>query len=392
MVCLKPHPLSFLTLVGRLHRPPVSVHRFGANIALLTAPEAILEAVRLEKAGALSRQAFTHDLVYPILGEGMFSSREADWRGHKQVALFYLKPAADRVRAWQEAAYRAARRAWPAARTRVQGVPFCRGIVQEALLETLFGAGEALDARRLYRLTHRMDTMAEWATFGFLTFGRRLGRKLAGPFQWIGRRDREALERLIAERKPVPGAPAEDPALREELRSLLFAGQDTTATGLAFVLWMLGVHPDRQEAVRREGPQSPLLRRMILETLRLLPPVPTLPARTATTELKIGGVPIPQGTEVIYCLWFAHRRVQDGEAFVPERFEGQRPKALGVFPFGVGPKRCVGEAWAMTTIAAVVAALLEKARIEPDKDALWLQARTVLVPKKLEFWIEPILG
>ncbi|MCX8049123.1 MAG: cytochrome P450 [Methylohalobius sp.] len=389
---VRPSAFSFLALVRRLSRArPLSVLRLGpiANIAFLTDPESLYQAAQLEKHKILSRQNFSQAVVFPILGEGVFSSDEAGWQQHKQILVRYLKPSPPNLKIWRSAARKAV---GGIGLGKVDGIRFCRPIVQKALLEVMLGnILTGADRKRLHRLTHRMDAMAEVATFWVLVAGRTLGLKLAQPFQWIGFRARKQLEKQIDRWGRDPGSLASNARFREELRTLLFAGQDTTATALAFVLWMFGAHPQVQEEVRQDvlesGAQSPKLQQAILETLRLLPPVHTVPVRTAMEETEIGGVPIPKGTEVIYCLWFAHRCCAQPEEFVLERWADKAAKKQS-FPFGIGPKHCVGEHLAMTLLTEMVAAILRQRRIRSLGQELVLRARTVLVPKQLAFRLE----
>jgi cytochrome P450 len=404
----RPAAGSFLSLIGRwIHGRAVIFPWIKSSIAILAAPEAILQAARLENQGDLSRQDFTHDLVFPILGEGVFSSSEAEWRRHKLACMRHLKPTRVNLEVWKSAARQAALKALdelkpPGAALgqafQVDGIQFCRKIVQEVLLEVFLGTAEQIDKARLYHLTHRMDACAEVGTFFLLAFGRKWGWHLARPFQLIGYLARRRLQETIDGWAIRPGFPAEDLQFRENLRSLLFAGQDTLTDALAFSLWMLGARPELQDKIRLEvterGPDSPALRHAILETLRLLPPVHTLPARTARREIEICGVKIPKGTEVLYSLWFAHRRCERPEEFILERFARHRSeRGERFFPFGVGPKRCVGEHLAMTVLCALLATLLTRGRVESSSQTLELGARTVLVPKrplKLKFRFDPL--
>ena len=107
------------------------------------------------------------------------------------------------------------------------------------------------------------------------------------------------------------------------------------------------------------------------------------------------GRKIPKGTEVLYSLWFAHRRCERPEEFVLERFARHRSeRGERFFPFGIGPKRCVGEHLAMTVLCTLLATLLTRGRVESSSQTLELGARTVLVPKrplKLKFRFDSLL-
>lgn len=383
--------LSLLSLLGA-DRSSVGFLRLGSNIAFVSDPELIRRGTELEKTCDLSRQAFTRFVTAPILGDEVFSSSEQDWRRHKKALSRQVRATASNIAVWRLCAREAASREITRAIGRqVNGEQFCRRIVQDTLIAIFFGRRDAADTR-VFRLARRMDVCAELVTFCLLVFGRSATRILARPFWAIGARNREALRKLLERSRPEPGSPAHDPKTRWEMRSLLFAGQDTTTVSLCLLLWLLAKHPEHQTAVRRQvleqGGDSILLRQSILETMQLFPPVHTPPGRTATVALKLGDKPIPKDTEVIYSLWFAHRRCDQPETFLPQRHVGGKCSKR-FMPFGAGPKRCVGERLAMVVISEAAAEILKRASVSCEQ-RLRLGARTTLRPNKLIFTFEEV--
>jgi cytochrome P450 len=117
----------------------------------------------------------------------------------------------------------------------------------------------------------------------------------------------------------------------------------------------------------------PLVKAAFDETMRLYPPAPGVP-REAIKDDEIQGYRIPKKVPLIISSYVAHRRPdiwEEPEQFNPKRFlpaqTAQRPK-FAYFPFGGGPRMCIGNTFALTEGALVLATLMQKYRIElvPD--------------------------
>jgi cytochrome P450 len=110
-----------------------------------------------------------------------------------------------------------------------------------------------------------------------------------------------------------------------------------------------------------------------LESLRLYPPVWSF-ARRALEERTLGGYRIPRGTIVVMSQWVVHRdprNFADPEAFLPSRWsEGllDRLPRFAYFPFGGGPRVCIGNSLAMSEIVLVLATVARRFRLEPVRD------------------------
>jgi cytochrome P450 len=148
--------------------------------------------------------------------------------------------------------------------------------------------------------------------------------------------------------------------VRDQLMTLLLAGHETTATGLAWTLDLLTRHPDVLTRARTGGEEY--LRAVVAESLRLRPVVP-LAGRRLVTDLVADGVSIPAGTDVTPAIWLAHTRPQsypDPYAFRPERFLGRPPSTYTWIPYGGGVRRCLGAAFAEMEMRVVLATILRR--------------------------------
>lgn len=174
----------------------------------------------------------------------------------------------------------------------------------------------------------------------------------------------------------------------DELVTFLIAGHDTTATALTAAAWLLGRHPDIQNAVaaeaaaRGDGPLGvddladlPLTQRVLKEAMRLYPPAATV-VRGAVTDTDVDGYRVPAGATALVGIWAIHRDPQlwpDPTRFDPDRFLPGAERARDRWawlPFGGGPRSCIGERFAMLEATIGLATLVRRFHIETRGDAL----------------------
>jgi cytochrome P450 len=177
--------------------------------------------------------------------------------------------------------------------------------------------------------------------------------------------------------------------VRDELMTFLFAGHETTATALTFAWFLLAQHPEVEQRLTDELdavldgrgptfsdlPELDYTEQVLKEAMRIYPPVPTIP-REPTEDVTLGGYRIPEGSTVAPSQWVLHRddRFWDEPSeFRPERFadESDRPD-FAYFPFGGGPRRCIGQQFAMVEGKLILATLAQQYHLElvsdPDVD------------------------
>ncbi|MFD6969219.1 cytochrome P450 [Streptomyces sp. NPDC059979] len=159
-----------------------------------------------------------------------------------------------------------------------------------------------------------------------------------------------------------------DRLLRDELVTLLVAGHETTATTLTWLYLLLDRHPAaREEALAAGGAGSPRRREavqaLVSETLRLYPSAWILP-RHAAEDDTLAGYAVEAGTDLLVCPYLTHRDAElwsDPEVFDPRRFTvpGGRPTRPGAYlPFGIGPRACLGQQFALRESTALLEHLL----------------------------------
>jgi cytochrome P450 len=118
----------------------------------------------------------------------------------------------------------------------------------------------------------------------------------------------------------------------------------------------------------------PYLHAVVRESLRLYPPAYMM-ARANVTPVAIGEYEIPAGTTILSSQWVTHRDAryfEEPEAFRPERWlDGLEERLAGgtYYPFGDGPRRCIGQGFALLEIALAIAAIAQKFRFTLTADA-----------------------
>ncbi|MEF8842088.1 MAG: cytochrome P450 [Haloarculaceae archaeon] len=206
-----------------------------------------------------------------------------------------------------------------------------------------------------------------------------------GMVEQIARRSRQWADgdRRLREAGVADSAMLTDERLRDQMVTVIFAGHDTTTTTLTFGFWALANHPEVRERFHEEvdgldGPPTvedlddlEVTERVITETLRLYPPVYTLPRVTAR-EFVVDGYRIPADERVFLEI----RRIQRDPRFFdaptefrPSRWDGDLRRELHDFayaPFGGGPRICIGREFAL------LEAKLALATIGQEYELYWI--------------------
>lgn len=197
--------------------------------------------------------------------------------------------------------------------------------------------------------------------------------------------------------------------IRDEVMTLLLAGHETTSNNLMWTTWFLARFPEwqiaileeltgfgkkAQDLVREDLSKLKVLRSVLQESLRLMPPAPVI-ARNNIEEDIIGGYHVPKDTTVVCQQWVTQRDERfwpDPLMFKPGRFFDRVDKRddYSFFPFARGPRACIGEEMAMVEASFILASFVErftwrlKAGFEPQpvhnltlqsKNGMWLELK-----------------
>jgi cytochrome P450 len=181
--------------------------------------------------------------------------------------------------------------------------------------------------------------------------------------------EREDVFSMLLVARDEEGQPMGDDELRDELVTLLVAGHETTATGLAWAFELLLRNPrvrERLQAALSDGDDG-YLDAVVKETLRVRPVVSGIGRVVREKHYEVGGYLIPPGVEINPSIAVIHRRPdrypQPGE-FRPERFLGpDAPDTYTWLPFGGGVRRCLGASFATFEMEVVIRRVLERAQL-----------------------------
>jgi len=214
-------------------------------------------------------------------------------------------------------------------------------------------------------------------------------RVLHGYIDGILRRTRDAgseapgfLKMLIDARDPESGSPMTDRQLHEEILGMLQQGHDTVGEALAWVWYLVSLHPEVERRlydevcevvgdrvpVAADLPRLTYANMVLQEAMRLYPPVWVIP-RDAKSDDRIGSCRIPAGSTILLSPYLTHRHPEfweNPEAFDPDRFEParckERPRHAYV-PFGGGPRLCMGADMATMEMLLIMTMVVQRFRL-----------------------------
>ncbi len=190
---------------------------------------------------------------------------------------------------------------------------------------------------------------------------------------------------LISQSDPVTGRSLNDAELLDEVAMLFLAGHETSASALAWALYLLATNPAIQERVLTEvegkigacAPQFGDMKKLVLtrnvfrEALRLYPPVAVMPRDSVCPE-QLADRKVEPGSVVFVTPWIMHRHERHWDnpnGFDPDRFEADSARTAirqVYFPFSMGPRVCPGAAFALQEATLLLAMLVRRYRFEAD--------------------------
>lgn len=173
-----------------------------------------------------------------------------------------------------------------------------------------------------------------------------------------------------------------DRQLRDEAMTIFLAGHETTSVALTWTWYLLSEHPEAEARLHAELdevlgerpptvddlPRLPYTEMVLTESMRLYPPAYVL-GRTALEDLDLGGYLVPKGATMLTSQWVVHRDPRwfdEPLEFRPERWTPEARASLpryAYFPFGAGPRICIGEPFAWMEGALLLAAIARRWRM-----------------------------
>lgn len=254
--------------------------------------------------------------------------------------------------------------------------------------ETAVQIGEALDEYMLHYFcrAERWFLVPEW----FPTVGNWRAKRAVRQLEQvvddiIRQRQREPKDDLLSQMlatKDEDEQPLTLRTLRDEIMTLLVAGHETTADALTWALMLLSQNPSVADKLYAEVstvlagrlptlddlPQLTYVENVVKESMRLYPPAWAL-GREVLQDCQIGQHSLKRGDTLYVSQWVVHRDsrfFEKPEQFLPERWENkleQRLPRCAYFPFGAGPRVCIGKAFSMMEAPLILATIAQKFRL-----------------------------
>ncbi|HEX3559271.1 MAG TPA: cytochrome P450 [Pyrinomonadaceae bacterium] len=334
-----------------------------------------------------------------LVGNGLVTSEGDFWRRQRRLA----QPAfhRDRTSAYGETMVAFTERVlgrWRDGET-IDAHEEMMRLAQSIVVKTLFGADVSDASDRVGRALHRIvrpfasQATLKWIldnrlpTPGHLRFNRAVREIDRVVYQIISERrasgaDTGDLLSMLLRAQDEDGTQMTDRQLRDEVMTLFLAGHETTALTLTWAWYLLArnaevegkLHAELEEVLQNRAPtveDLPRLRyteRVVKESMRLYPPAYAV-GREAVRDCEVGGYRIPAGMQIFAFQWVVQRDARwydEPESFRPERWRDEvasRLPKFAYFPFGGGPRQCIGNSFALMEAVLVLATIARRFRL-----------------------------
>lgn len=380
--------------------------RFGRHDCLFVAdPECIGEL--LTETERTFDQPLLGIAFRTVMGNGVVVARGADWRRKRSLVQPSVRPR--QVKSYASTMTSCAVElagTWSAG-TRVDIKREMAALTQKIAVRTIFGVDTPADAESMGRAMDiaQQEIGKEFSGLGAVlpdwvpTPGRarikkaaavidaEVGRVVARHRDGDGERP-DLLSRLLTAVDET-GAHLSDKEIRDETVTLYIGGHETTSSTLVWAWYLLSRNPRARAALAEEldrvlGDREPGIedyaqltyaQAVVKETLRLYPTI-WLVTGIAKEGARLGGLPVPEGTRVWSSQWATHRDGRwfpEPEVFRPERWDAEQGDEIpeyAWYPFGGGPRVCLGTRFAMVEAVLVLAVLARRFELEVDPGAV----------------------
>ncbi|MFD2552072.1 cytochrome P450 [Bizionia sediminis] len=357
----------------------------------------------------------TEDLV-KYVGTGLLTAEGEHWKKQRKLIqpAFHKKQLENLLESIKTAILQEFGKLVPDTQTDV--FPIFNDLAFQTVVKSLFSsAANQADIDRLQYITEAAQKMLV----------RELRQPyLSGWFKWSGkiekhlslmREGRDILKRIVNERRQSgvkendlldmlldaqyeDGSFMEEEQLIDEILILFTAGHETTANALTFTTQLLALHPEWQDKIYKERQgitaqtndlmalvtQSKICQQVIEESMRLYPPVYFIDRVNIEAD-HFDGLDFEAGSNLLFSMYEIHRHPhlwEQPHAFMPERFsEGSRKFSSQYFPFGAGPRKCIGNNFAMFEMIIAISELVSVYTIQPNFESIGITPLIALKPK-----------
>jgi cytochrome P450 len=399
--------LAFLEKMAREYGDIVRTRFFYVPAYFLYHPDHIEYVLATNNRNFIKPLSFRTPFFQRLVGNGLLTSEGDFWRRQRRLA----QPAfhRERISAYGRVMVKDAEKmltTWKDGETRDVHRDMMR-LTMEIVTHTLFNVDVTDDADKVAEaLAVLVEPFGSQATLRWIldnrfpTSGNRRFHKTAAQLDEViyriirerrasGQEDQgDLLSMLLQAHDEDDGSQMTDQQLRDEVITLFLAGQETTALALSWAWYLLALHPQAESRFWREldevlggrlpeasdMPRLKFTEMIAKESLRLYPPAYVV-GREAVKDCEVGGYPVPAGMQLFMPTWVVHRDPRFFNApaeFKPERWTPEFIVTLpkyAYFPFGGGPRVCIGNSFAIMEIVLLLATIAQKFRfrLAPDQ-------------------------
>ena len=393
---------SYRMQMGEVHLP-------GLDLYMVNEP-ALVKRVMGEDAAQFPKSPLLGEALKPLLGESIFTTNGERWQRQRHM----MDPAFAQARL--NVAFPVMCAATQAMMTRLDALPDggehdveveMTHVTADIIFRTIFSVPmEGVDARRIFEAFARFQAVAprlllpsiyglRWLVWPWDAWrSRQAAREIRGLLEALIRprfdahqagepaRAADILQSFMEATDPQHGGGFSFDELVDQVAMLFLAGHETSASALTWACHLLANAPEVQErahveVVQQLGERLPelsdmkamnLTRNVFRETLRLFPPVGFM-ARQAASACTLRKKAVRQGATVVVAPWLIQRHHdlwQEPDAFNPDRYDNDASRESlrqGYLPFGMGPRVCMGAAFALQEATLILACLLRRYRL-----------------------------
>lgn len=395
---------SYRMQMGEVHLP-------GLDLYMVNEP-ALVRRVMTDEAAQFPKSPLLGEALQPLLGESIFTTNGAQWQRQRDM----MDPAFAQARL--AVAFPVMHAAVADMLQRLAALPDgaehdveveMTHVTADIIFRTIFSVPmEGTDARRIFEAFARFQAIAprlllpsiyglRWLVWPWDVWRSRVAaREIRGLLEQLMRprfdahqtgqpaAHRDILQSFMEARDPLSGQAFGFEELVDQVAMLFLAGHETSASALTWALHLLANAPEVQERAHAEvaaqlDDRAPALgdmksleltRNVFRETLRLFPPVGFM-ARQSAAACTLRKKAVPEGATVVVSPWLIqrHRELwpQEPDAFDPDRYADDAARdslRQAYLPFGMGPRVCMGAAFALQEATLILASLLRRYRLQ----------------------------
>ncbi|MEO2064014.1 MAG: cytochrome P450 [Christiangramia sp.] len=356
----------------------------------------------------------TKDLA-KYIGRGLLTAEGEHWKRQRKLIqpAFHKKQLAQLLGSVQQAIQQELRRIEPG--KSIDIFPIFNDLAFQTVVKSLFkDAASKEEINRLQFITEEAQKMlVRELRQPYLGWYFKLSGKLES-YLALTRESREILKKIVHDRRESAkkyddlldmlldaryedGNFMDEEQLIDEILILFTAGHETTSNALSFIAQLLAHHPEWQDKIFAEYAklssendlmslvtQTPSTQMVIEESMRLYPPAYFID-RVNIEKDEFQKMKFEKGSNLLLSIYEMHRHPdfwEDPDDFKPERFEGNIMKySSQYFPFGAGPRKCIGNNFAMFEMILAVLEIISKYKIKPVKPQIDIKPLITLKPK-----------